>query len=52
MNMFQYPVTQVLPQYQQYFPSKYYPLSVVCGIYGSHKTAGLQNIKEDLQNQS
>lgn len=51
MNMFQYPVTQVLSWHQKYFPSIFYALSVIYGIYGSHKIAGPQNIKEVLQNQ-
>lgn len=51
MNMIQYPVTQVLPWEQQHFPSKYCNLSIICGIYGSHKIAGAQNTKEVLQNQ-
>lgn len=48
MNMFQYPVTPVLLWYQKYFPSIFYALSV---IYGPHKIAGPQNIREVLQNQ-
>jgi len=51
MNMFKYPVTQVLPWCQQKFPSKYYTLSVICGINVSHKITGPQNIKGVLQNQ-